>query len=240
MSKENNKRPSFQFYPSDWLSDPNTSAMTAEEEGGYIRLLCYMWNTEECSLRNDEEYLARLARVDKVVIRSLLPCFKVVRGVLRHKRLDYERNKQDTYREKCSSAGKKGMEKRWKKAVKNKVVITKDNSSSTSSTSSTSSIISSKEDTAKAEIQYGKKEINEILDALKEHIGIEAFSDSSIERNIGKHIHNLYKKIGKEEFRRRLGYVLGDDFRRKNCNSIKYLYGQLKSVPVKNIKPHII
>jgi len=141
MSKENNKRPSFQFYPSDWLSDPNTSAMSAEEEGAYIRLLCYMWNTEDCSLKDDEEYLSRLGRVDKVVITSLYPCFKVVRGKLRHKRLDYEREKQDNYRVKCSEAGKKGMKKRWEKAPKNKVVITKDNSSTTST--STSSFTSS-------------------------------------------------------------------------------------------------
>ena len=151
MSKENHKRPSFQFYPSDWLSDPNTNAMTAEEEGAYIRILCYMWNTEDGSLRNDEEYLARLGRVDKVVIGSLYPCFKVVNGALRHKRLDYERNKQDNYREICSKAGKKGMEKRWKKAVKNKVVITDYNSSSSSSSTTSSSTTSSERESTPAQ-----------------------------------------------------------------------------------------
>lgn len=88
--------------------------------------------------------------------------------------------------------------------------------------------------------RYGKENINKILIALRESVGIEAFADSRIERNIGKHVVSLLEKIGKEEFRRRLEYVLGDDFRRKNCNRIKYLYGELKSVPTKNIKPKVL
>lgn len=135
------KRPSFQFYPTDWLSDPNVMAMSAIERGAYIQILATMWTTEDCSLRDDVEYLARLANVDKVVITALYPCFRVVNGVLRHKRLDEERNKQDEYRLACSEAGKQGMKKRWegrktaKESTSNKVVITNDNSSSPSSTS---------------------------------------------------------------------------------------------------------
>ena len=97
--------------------------------------------------------------------------------------------------------------------------------------------VSSKED--KATPRKENKEITEMLMALKGTIGIDAFADSRIERNIGIHIVNLYQKIGREEFKRRLDYVLGDSFRRKNCNRIKYLYGELKSVP-KNIKPHCL
>jgi len=96
------------------------------------------------------------------------------------------------------------------------------------------------EDTAKAVVQYGGKEINNMLKAIKETIGLEAFSDSGQERNFGKHLVGLYNKIGKVEFKRRLDYVLDDDFRRKNCNSIKYLYNQLKSVPTKNVKPNFV
>ena len=223
-------------------------AMTAEERGAYIHLLACMWNTEDCSLNANEDYLSKISGVDKVVITSLYHCFKVVNGRLRHKRLDYERDKQDSYREKCSQAGKRGMEKRWSKSqsnkVSNKVVITKDNSSSSSSSSSPPSSstikkVSSKED--KATPRKENKEITEMLMALKGTIGIDAFADSRIERNIGIHIVNLYQKIGREEFRRRLDYVLDDDFRRKNCNRIKYLYGELKSVPiVNNKKPNII
>lgn len=128
------KRPSFQFYPADWLSDPNVIAMSAVERGAYIHLIAVMWNTEGCSLNPDEDYLAKIAAVDKVVITSIYHCFKVVNNTLRHGRLDKEIMKQDEYRKLCSDAGKEGMRKRWgdrKKADSNKggnkVVITEDN-----------------------------------------------------------------------------------------------------------------
>lgn len=35
--------PSFQFYASDYLSSSKVQRMTLEEEGAYIRLLCYNW-----------------------------------------------------------------------------------------------------------------------------------------------------------------------------------------------------
>ena len=38
-----NKVPAFQFYPGDYLSSQRVSLMTLEEEGAYIRLLCYCW-----------------------------------------------------------------------------------------------------------------------------------------------------------------------------------------------------
>lgn len=87
--------------------------------------------------------------------------------------------------------------------------------------------------------QYGNAEISKMLLALKKAIGIEAFADSVNERNIGRHLVNLCEKIGGEEFKRRLGYVLNDDFRRKNCNRIRYLYAEVKSAPVVT-KPNII
>ena len=37
------KNPAFQFYPGDYLSSQRVSLMTLEEEGAYIRLLCYCW-----------------------------------------------------------------------------------------------------------------------------------------------------------------------------------------------------
>jgi len=37
------KSPSFQFYPRDWLGSQRVQMMTLEEEGVYIRLLCFCW-----------------------------------------------------------------------------------------------------------------------------------------------------------------------------------------------------
>lgn len=87
---------------------------------------------------------------------------------------------------------------------------------------------------------YGNPGINKMLLALKGALGIDAFADSRNERNIGKHLVSLFDKVGKQEFKRRLDYVMGDDFRRKNCNSITYLYNQLKSVPKETVNKNII
>ena len=55
-----NKPPAFQFYPKDFLADDNTAAMTNEELGAYIRLLCHVWIAEN-HLAGDEEKLRKLA-----------------------------------------------------------------------------------------------------------------------------------------------------------------------------------
>jgi len=131
------KRPSFQFYPQDFMADPNVIGMSNEEVGVYMKLLCLMWNTSDCSLKKNENYLAKITHSSNDVITTLLPCFKEKDGYLRHKRLDVERRKQDEYRKKCSQAGKKGMKKRWKHDNERyNGDITSHNSSTSSSTSS--------------------------------------------------------------------------------------------------------
>lgn len=76
--------------------------------------------------------------------------------------------------------------------------------------------------------EYGNKEINKMLEALKTKIGITAFVDSAIERNMAKHCIGLLSKIGKDEFVRRLDGLLADSFHQKNCNKIKYIYNNIK------------
>lgn len=163
------KSPAFQFYPKDWLSDPNVIAMTAIERGAYIQLLATMWISDGCHLKDDPEYLARVAQVDKVVITSLYPCFKVVKGWLRHKRLDQERQKQQEYRTKCSEAGKKGMQSRWegqnlnqKTKGRYKVAITSDNSSSSSSSSSSITTNTKEEGTSPKGSDSPKRQLTDL------------------------------------------------------------------------------
>ena len=81
---------------------------------------------------------------------------------------------------------------------------------------------------APPEKSYGNDEINKMITALKEKIGIDSFVDSRIERNIGKHCVSLLGKIGKDEFVRRLDILLKDTFHYKNCNKILYVYNNLK------------
>lgn len=78
------------------------------------------------------------------------------------------------------------------------------------------------------QIEYGNKDINLMLKALKQRSGIAAFVDSDIERNMARHCLNLLKKIGKDEFVRRYDFLLGDPFTRKNCNKIKFIYRNIK------------
>jgi uncharacterized protein YdaU (DUF1376 family) len=147
------KRPSFQFYPQDWLGSPSVAAMSAEEEGAYIRLLCYCWNSADCALPDNPETLARLSRVVEGYFKGssslLRNCFiphPEKEGYITHPRLLEERKKQDEWREKCKQGGKKSAQARNTMASKglkgsSALVATKrqlkgNTSSSTSSSSS--------------------------------------------------------------------------------------------------------
>lgn len=77
-------------------------------------------------------------------------------------------------------------------------------------------------------VEHGNKEVNGMLVALKKTIGIDAFVDSSLERNLATHCVGLIGKIGKDEFVRRLGVLMSDPFHAKNCNKIKYVYNNIK------------
>ncbi len=81
--------------------------------------------------------------------------------------------------------------------------------------------------TAKA-VDKRNPEISKMIEALKLKIHISDFVDSRIERKIAKHCVGLLQRIGKEEFVRRLDIILEDDFKHNNCNSIRYVYNQIK------------
>ena len=111
MTNENRKRPSFQFYPSDWLADPNVIAMTATQRGGYIQLLATMWTTAECELWNDDAYLSKISGLTDIELGLVKRCFvksPIQAENITHKRLIYERHKQDNFKDNCSRAGKQG------------------------------------------------------------------------------------------------------------------------------------
>lgn len=72
--------------------------MTADEVGGYIRLLCYQWDTG--SVPDDDSTLARLGGCKTESIAAIRTKFVRVNGVLTNQRLEIERQKQADYREK--------------------------------------------------------------------------------------------------------------------------------------------
>lgn len=146
------KRPSFQFYPGDWLSSPAVMLMTPEQEAAYLRLLCYDWMSD--GIPDDDASLAVLSRLGEGwfnhasrVIRSCFNQHPSKSGFLTNPRLQSEREKQDEWREKSRLGGIKSAKSRACKASRvvqpkvNRTVEPKGNSSTSSSSSNITPIV---------------------------------------------------------------------------------------------------
>jgi len=105
---ESRKRPAFQFYPKDFLSDEKQIRMSLAAVGIYVRLLSHCWI--EASLPSDERALARLAGATLRELRlawpSIAPCFVMnANGRLENPRLVRERESQTRFHTKQNSTG---------------------------------------------------------------------------------------------------------------------------------------
>lgn len=90
-------------------------------------------------------------------------------------------------------------------------------------------VLVSDKPTATEKNVYGNVEINGMLSALKARVGIDDFADTSKwSRVYAKNCLSLMHNLGKPEFIRRLDKLLEDDFHRKNCNKVKYIYYNIK------------
>jgi uncharacterized protein YdaU (DUF1376 family) len=91
--------PFFAFYPADFANDINVEAMSTRAVGAYILLLCKAWQSDPPgSLPNNDQILARLARLDAVewaeVSAGVLACFELrTDGRLHQPRLRREYDK---------------------------------------------------------------------------------------------------------------------------------------------------
>jgi len=137
------RSPAFQFYVNDYLSDINVQLMTAEEEGAYIRLLCFCWQDTDISLPDDDDQLFVLSKLSKggstKALAAVKKCFNqhpTKAGYLTHKRLILEAEKQQKWREKSASGGKKSAENKRKSKGGSRVVQPKGYSSTSFSSSS--------------------------------------------------------------------------------------------------------
>ena len=129
--------PAFQFYPRDWLSDPNVRLMTPTARGAYIELICYCWT--EGRLPADDEALRRLSGVTPKQWRRFAPLIKkcfikpnTEAPFLDHPRLVKERERQLKFRQRQSNAGKASAAKRYRRST---VVLPRFNSASASASS---------------------------------------------------------------------------------------------------------
>ena len=144
--------PAFQFYPNDWLASPTVLLMTPAQEGAYIRLLCYCWSEENCSLPDDDSQLAILSRLGEQafntsssVFRKLFVAHPTEPGRLTNMRLLNERKRMDDIREQRRAAGVKSGQARAYAANKSSTPVRARteqvlNTSTSTSTSSSSSL----------------------------------------------------------------------------------------------------
>lgn len=109
------KRPAFQFYPADYLGSQRVALMTLEEEGAYVRLLCYCW--QHGSIPANPEQIARL--IGKGATTTLASTLATMfqphpedGSILVHERLQQEIVKQNEWARKSSEGGKKSAEMR--------------------------------------------------------------------------------------------------------------------------------
>ena len=104
-----NKSPAFQFYVQDFLM--GTLEFTAEQVGGYIRLLCHQW--DKGGLPDDDKKLIQLSGMKA----KSLPEVKVkfIRnddGQLRNVRMEKVRQQQEEFREKRRANAKARWDKK--------------------------------------------------------------------------------------------------------------------------------
>lgn len=101
-----NKSPAFQFYVQDFLI--GTLSMTAEEVGGYIRLLAHQWDAG--SIPNDDAKLIKLTGARKKALPAIKIKFVIQDdGTLKNSRLEKVRAQQEEFRMKQ----KDKANKRW-------------------------------------------------------------------------------------------------------------------------------
>jgi uncharacterized protein YdaU (DUF1376 family) len=110
--------PYFPLFVNNWLGSSRISALTPAEEGAYIRLLCYEWNDQDCSLPTDDDALASLSRLGTAWPKSaarLRALFDLENGRLYNPKLLSLRIEADKLREKKHAGGVAGMLSRWHK-----------------------------------------------------------------------------------------------------------------------------
>lgn len=119
-----NHPPSFPLYPQHLVADGKVEAMTTEEVGAYMLLLCKAWYEEPVATIPDDDWtLARWTRLTvgrwrKCKPRVLSAFRKCDNGRYEQPRLRDEYERQRAYSRRQSSSGKQGADRRWGKKGK--------------------------------------------------------------------------------------------------------------------------
>jgi uncharacterized protein YdaU (DUF1376 family) len=167
------KSPAFQFYPADFIM--GTSMMTAEEVGGYIRLLCHQWSAG--LIPNKVKLLKQLTGVfDDESIETILTKFvEDEEGNLYNERLENIRKGYEDYVEKQKINGSKGgrpKNPKKPKPLKNETQNEPNlNPNITSSSSSSSSIPNTNAIPKEKKISFKNWTEQQFKDDIKLHRG---------------------------------------------------------------------
>lgn len=149
--------PSFPFYVDDFISDSAVDAMSNDELGMYVRLLCKAWKELPAgTVPSDERILASWAKATPQAWKrgreGVLRAFAIGDdGRLHQKRMALEWEKMEERRQASSRGGKKSTDNRYGKSTGESLVsddpsdsvsegMTKSNLSSSSSLSSSFSL----------------------------------------------------------------------------------------------------
>lgn len=108
--------PASQFYWSDFISDGPVIAMSLEERGAYITLLCVAWMEE--GLPDDHTKLAKLLRLSPRKFASIWESMETRwyvgdDGRLYNRKMEGIRDEMRARSTTASEAGKRGAKKRW-------------------------------------------------------------------------------------------------------------------------------
>jgi uncharacterized protein YdaU (DUF1376 family) len=131
------KSPAFQLYVQDFLI--GTMYLTAEEVGGYIRLLCHQW--DKGFIPKDDKNLRKISGIKKSDLQNILDKFsKCDDGNLRNNKMEEVRENRAQYIIQATENGKKGGRPKKAKHNPNETEpLLNNNPKITSSTSSSTS-----------------------------------------------------------------------------------------------------
>ena len=122
--------PSFPFYPNDWLSSPTIDRMSLSEQGAYLRLLLYCWQSQTVAIPNDDDWLADVSRLrgewsgkSGKLIRTCFVDHPTLPGMITNRKLHEIWSARQEYRKKASEAGKKSGKVRRRQSQKNKTKV---------------------------------------------------------------------------------------------------------------------
>jgi uncharacterized protein YdaU (DUF1376 family) len=114
---------SFPLYWRDWLSDPRLRAMSRDERGGFLDVLCFTQGTKTVGIYTEEEcrvWAGYSWEAWQLVREKFLAVHTVRRdGLWLQKRARRERAAQKIRYKRARKAGKKGARNRWDPKVLN-------------------------------------------------------------------------------------------------------------------------